>query len=362
MPKVLFLTLHRPDRSPSQRFRFEQYLSFLEENGFEYEFSWLLGPEDDKIFYKPGNFVGKFKILMKSISKRRREIKRSQDYDIIFVQREGFMLGSTYFERKISQKSRLIFDFDDAIWIHSVSKSNKMFGWLKNPNKTKELIKMANLVIAGNDYLASYAKGFNDSVEIIPTTIDTEEYKKVNPEKSDDRICIGWSGSITTIEHFKLVEPLLQRLKDKFGERIYFKVIGDGSYVNEKLGIKGIAWRKDGEVKELCEIDIGLMPLPDDEWAKGKCGLKGLQYMALEIATIMSPVGVNADIIETGVNGVLAVSEDEWFASICDLIENPSKLKSISEMGRKTVLEQYSVDSQKNRYLRMFQDVLKTEA
>src|SRR5690606_2468378 len=120
--------------------------------------------------------------------------------------------------------------------------------------------------------------------------IDTDEYQRVSLPPSES-ICIGWSGSFTTIEHFQYAVPALLKLKKKYGDAIRMKVIGDGKYKHEELGIQGIPWIKKDELKELSEIDIGIMPLPNDEWSKGKCGLKGLQYMALGIATIMSPVG-----------------------------------------------------------------------
>ncbi len=360
MPKILFIAAHRPGRSPSQRFRFEQYMPFLKENGFDYDFSYLLSEKDDKTFYQPGNISNKILFFAKSIYKRLNDVIKANQYDIIFVQREAFMTGSTFFEKRFSKsKAKLIFDFDDAIWHLDISEANKKFEWLKHPGKTAEIISVADLIIAGNQYLAEYAKHHNDRVVIIPTTIDTDEYKPITQNSTNQSVCIGWSGSITTIKHFEMAIPFLKMLKNKYGNRIHIKVIGDGSYINNELNIKGIGWNKADELKELREIDIGIMPLPDDEWAKGKCGLKGLQYMALGIATLMSPVGVNAEIIQDGANGYLASSNDEWFEKISILIENEVQRKKIAEAGRTTVEEHYSVNAQKNNYLRYFNDVIK---
>jgi glycosyltransferase involved in cell wall biosynthesis len=175
--------------------------------------------------------------------------------------------------------------------------------------------------------------------------------------KVDKRICIGWSGSITTIKHFEFALPFLRELKKKYGTGISIKVIGDGTYVNEELGIRGLPWRKDDEIKELSSFDIGIMPLPDDEWAKGKCGLKGLQYMALGIPTIMSPVGVNTEIIQDGENGMLATAVEEWIAKIERLINDPDLRHKMGRKARQTVEEKYSVNAWKDRYLELFKDL-----
>jgi glycosyltransferase involved in cell wall biosynthesis len=358
MKKVLIWVLHRPDRSPSQRFRFEQYLSFLEENGYSFEYSFIIDENDDKIFYSPGNYFGKLKILFKTVLKRWRELRNAKKYDLVFVQRECFMLGSSFFECQMAKKTKLIFDFDDAIWQHAVSDGNKALGFLKDASKTSRLIKCANLVFVGNQYLADYAKQFNSKVKIIPTTVDTVKFSRQGFPKTD-KICIGWSGSFSTIPHFESALSALLEIKAKYGDSVYFKVIGDPNYKNEALDIKGIAWTAEDEVWQLSEIDIGLMPLPDDEWTRGKCGLKGLTYMALGIPTIMSPVGVNTEIISDSENGYLALGHSEWVEKISMLIENEALRREIGTKGKETVLNKFSVASQKGRYLEFFNELCK---
>jgi glycosyltransferase involved in cell wall biosynthesis len=157
-----------------------------------------------------------------------------------------------------------------------------------------------------------------------------------------------------------MAENFLVRLKEKYGDKIYFKLIGDEAYENAQLGLKGMAWNLATEIEDLSEFDIGIMPLPDDEWAKGKCGFKGLQYMAMEIPAVMSPVGVNTDIVEDGENGFLATTDDEWIEKISLLIDSEELRRKYGAEGRRTVVEKYSVESQKERYLEFFNELIKS--
>lgn len=354
--KILFVSPHAWDRVPAQRFRFEQYFEFLKANGVECTYSGLLKENDYKYFHGRGHYFRKLGIVIKGFLKRRKELRNIGNYDIVFVQREAFMLGTAYFEKKYAKRSRIIFDYDDAIWLEQVSGYNRIFRFLKNPGKTSKIIRMSKMVFAGNRYLADYAAQFNSHVFIVPTTIDTNTYKpayRIDKEK----ICIGWSGSFSTIQHFNTCREALKIIKEKYGSSVYFKVIGDGKYVNGELDIKGQDWKKDSEVKDLQEMDIGIMPLPDDEWSKGKCGLKGLQYMALAIPTIMSPVGVNETIIRDGENGFLASSTGDWVEKLSLLIDSAQLRKEIGEKGRITVEQFYSVEANKQLYLDYFMKV-----
>jgi len=356
MKKVLFVCLHRPGRSPSQRFRFEQYIDHLNKNGYQCNFSWLLNAADDKRFYSKGNFFYKGLIVLKSILKRSKELFSTSQYDIVFVQRESFMLGTSFFEKQFAKKTKLVFDFDDSIWMQNVSAANKKFSFLKNADKTRDIITRASIVFAGNKYLADFAKQFNSNVVIVPTTIDTELYKPVS-KVSKEKICIGWSGSITTIEHMETKMQALKAIKKIYGDKVYFKIIGDGSYFSEDLKTKGLPWKKESEIEDMLEFDIGIMPLPDTEWAKGKCGLKGLQYMALGIPTIMSPVGVNSEIITDSINGFLAGSDEEWVEKLSLLIDSFELRQKLGNAGCKTVEEKFSVHGNRDLYLRLFDQV-----
>ena len=355
MKKVLFICLHRPDRSPGQRFRFEQYLSYLNQNGYDCKLSFLLNEKEDKAFYSKGKFIQKVFIYFKTLMKRTGDWLDMNKYDIIFIFRDALMTGSTFFEKRFARsKAKIIFDFDDAIWIQGVSEANKKLSFLKNAEKTATIIKLSDMVFAGNQYLADYASRFNKNIVIVPTTIDTAIYEPLENGTGQQPVCIGWSGSFSTIQHFALAIPALKRIKEKFDNRVTFKIIGDAAYYCQELETRGIAWKAATELKDLSEIDIGVMPLPDDEWAKGKCGLKGLQYMALGIPTLMSPVGVNSEIIQNGVNGYLPSTEDEWVDTLSGLVESKECRIKIGNAGRQTVVDRYSVEAWKGKYLEYF--------
>lgn len=345
--------MHYPDRAPNQRFRIEQYVDFLRENGVTLEFSYLLEPNDDKIFYAPGNFFKKLSIVLRSWKKRKQDVRRATNFDAVLIIRESIFIGPAIFEKRLKKRGvKIIYDFDDAIWKLDVSKSNRWFGFLKFPAKTASIIRLADVVMAGNQYLADFASRYNKNVHIVPTTVDTDQFSPAE-NHTQGPVVIGWSGSLTTIKHFDLALPVLRKIREKYRQGVRFKVIGHHAFRNEELDITGIAWTKTSEVPELREIHIGIMPLPDDEWAKGKCGLKGLVYMSLGIPTVMSPVGVNSEIIRHGQNGFLPKTEEEWLEVLSQLIENPALRQSIGVAGRKTAVERYSVLSQREHYLKI---------
>ncbi|MGE4287464.1 MAG: glycosyltransferase family 4 protein [Salinivirgaceae bacterium] len=345
--KLLYIAPHRPGRSPGQRFRFEQFMAHLREQGFDITYSFLLNSIDDKIFYQKGNYLVKLFIGLKGLLIRTRDWLRAGRFDIILVYREAHFIGTTFFEKRFARsRAKLVFDFDDAIWLNDTSEANSNLSWLKKPEKTGEIIQLSDLVIAGNKYLADYARIFTNDVIIIPTSIDTN-YHKPQPLAKNNPVCIGWTGSSTTIKHFQDALPWLSRLKEKYGNNITFKVIVDAKMSWPELGIISTQWNKRTEIQELNTIDIGIMPLPDDPWSRGKCAFKGLQYMALEKPAVMSPVGVNNDLIIDNENGFLAADENEWISKISALIESEGLRIRIGKAGRKTVVDSYSVEVQK---------------
>ena len=242
MPKVLFIAAHRPDRSPSQRYRFEQFAPYWKEQGFEVEYAWLIDEDDDKHLYAPGRLAAKARIFLKSLKRRQAHVRMAKDFDIVVLQREAFMTGSTRFERAFAATGvPLIYDFDDAIWQMDVSEANRRLRWLKDPAKTAKIIGLADHVIAGNAFLADHASKFNASVEVIPTVVDTERYLPVELPSSGP-VVIGWTGSHTSMAHLYQVLPVLRAIHLQWGDGVRFRIISDRTLEVEGLDIENVRW------------------------------------------------------------------------------------------------------------------------
>lgn len=356
--KLLCIVQHRYDRSPGQRFRIEQFLPYMKENNWEITYSNILSEKDDQQFYSSGKYFAKFCIMMKSAFHRFKDIRQANKYDAIFVYREAFMLGTTYFEKRLSKKNPpLIYDFDDSIWLNDTSAGNQNLSWLKKPQKTAKICSYADLVTVGNKYLSDYASDYNQNVKVIPTVINTD-YHVSAKISVDNQICIGWTGTETTLKHFEIAIPVLKKIYDKYGDKVKFRVIVNFPYTCNEIPLEVIPWSREDEIEQLSQIDIGIMPLPDDQWSRGKCGFKGLQYMSLEIPTIMSPVGVNTGIINDGENGFLAVNEAEWEDKISQLIESKELRHKFGLAGRQTIIEKYSKNVNQKLFLSVVEELI----
>lgn len=358
MKKVLAIVPALYDTSPGQRFRLEQWESPLKERGVEITYSPFETDELRQILYQSGNALRKIQAVTRNMKRRRNELNSLEKFDLVYVFREAALLGPAWFERKIARSGvPMIFDFDDAVFVAYKSPSNGYLSYLKFPNKTGEICKLSAHIMAGNQYLADYAKQFNENITIVPTTINTEKYQVVEKEETSEIVTIGWSGSFSTVQHLDTIREVLQELaKD---EKYRLRVIGTPNYEIGDVETEAMKWKSETEIEDLSEIDIGVMPLPDDQWSKGKCGLKALQYMALGIPTICSPVGVNSTIIRDGENGFIADGKDEWIEKLKQLLHSYELRKKLGLAGRKTVEESYSTESQAPKVFEIFESVIK---
>jgi glycosyltransferase involved in cell wall biosynthesis len=311
---------------PSSRYRAFQFADSLRAAGIDFHISQLF---DDRYFdilrmSEPLSSLQKIPYALTRFHARKL-VARKDDSDLCVIEQQLF----PYFPFVIEQKylpNKFLFEFDDAIY-------------LTHPKKLPKIIQRARGVIAGNPTLADYAQQFNENVHIVPTVLDTNHFRP-RPKKSRDHVILGWSGLEYNFPYIQLLSPVLEKLVRKFPVEI---VILSGSPPHGlTFPFRFEKWDPEREVEQLNEFDIGLMPLRMDEWSKGKCGFKLLQYMSLEIPSVATSIGVNREIVQQGVNGFLAEDLRDWESFLCSLISDKNLCQSAGKAGRSKVLEKYS--------------------
>jgi glycosyltransferase involved in cell wall biosynthesis len=356
--RVLALMPALYDTSPGQRYRLEQWEPLLRERGVDITFASFEDEDLHALLYKRGMMGKKLRLVTRGLGRRLSLVRKAKQYDLVYILREAALLGPPIFERLIAQSGvPVVFDFDDAIFVSYRSPSNGYLSYLKFAGKTKTICRISSHVMVGNPYLAEYARQVNDRVTVIPTTIDTEKYRVPERREKTGPPVIGWTGSYSTVQHLDTMRGALKKLAER--ESFRLRVIGTPSYECPPVDVQAMPWRAETELEDLSEIDIGMMPLPDDRWSKGKCGLKALQFMALGIPTICSPVGVNTDIIQDDQNGFIAGTEDEWVEKLSRLLRSAELRRRLGDAGRATVEEQYSAITQTPRVYEIFKSVLR---
>lgn len=352
--RIVFLVPYPSGKAPSQRFRFEQYYSFLEEAGFTYEVAPFLDDHTWSILYKPGHFFGKAWGIIKGFFRRLLLLFRVSGFDFVFIHREAAPIGPPFFEWMISQVlgKRVIYDFDDAIWIADTSDNNKIASRLKWHDKVSSICKWAYKVSCGNTYLQEYAKQYNRNAFVVPTTIDTENLHNQVKAHEPGKPVIGWTGTHSTMRYLDLVVPAISQLEKKYD--FTFQVISNKAPDLPLQSVTFKPWNKETEIQDLLDFNIGVMPLEDDAWSKGKCAFKALQYMALGIPALVSPVGVNSEVVDHGRNGFICTTTEEWYQAIeLLLLDNQDRIDKGRE-ARQKIVQHYSVLATKEKFLALF--------
>lgn len=354
MEKIIFLVPYPLGSAPSQRFRFEQYLSSLEKD-FAIEVHSFIDEETWKKLYAPGLWGFKGKKMLQSFWKRLMLLPKLAKADHIFIHREATQIGPPIIEWILAKvlRKKYIYDFDDAIWIPNFSETNARFQRLKAYWKVRFIIRWAGQVTAGNRFLATYASKFNKHVVILPTTIDTVNHHSILSKTDQKPIRIGWTGTHTTLHYLNDLLPTLKKLNKK--HKFLFRLISNQKPDWDLPNLEFVQWNKETEIEDLSQIQIGVMPLKEDRWSAAKCGFKGLQYMACAIPTVLSPIGANLTLVKEGESGYFARTEEDWYRILDELLSDEDKRKQIALNGRQRIIEAYSVLSQEQTYRQLFQ-------
>ena len=326
--KILFL-VQDLDVAAS-RYRVLQYLPYLKEHGVQ----------ATVLPFQKG-FFKKLK-LFKSVN----------EYDILFIQRKRFPILWLKYIRKNAR--RIVYDFDDSVMYRNSKAANpesntrvKMF---------KNMVNASDYVIAGNEYLQKNTTPFTHNVTIIPSPIDMSLYPLKKYSEKNDNITLGWIGATGSIHYLEKMKPVFEALGKKY-EDLRLKIICNVFFDCDNITVEKKLWSEQEEVADIQSFDIGLMPLMDDPWSHGKCGLKILQCLATGVPVVCSPAGVNKEIVKNGVHGFWANTREEWIEKLEILINDPDRRERMGMEGRKRVIEHYSLEANAPRMLKIFQQL-----
>lgn len=340
---IHFLVPHPKDEAPGQRLKFEQYYERFERDGHVVTHDAFYSPALYRRLAQPG-VPGKLLGLMAACLKRLSCLWTAWRSDVVYLFLEAVPAGPPILEWIIMRVLRrpLVYDIDDLIYLKKPGSRDPFPTLFNRKKKVEYLMANARHVIVCTPHLEKEARRLNDHVTRISSTIQTATYTpKVTYHVP--RVTLGWSGSFSTAPYLHLLDRVLGELQRRY--RVAIRVIGDASFTIPGLEVDALPWRLESEVQDLLCIDIGLYPLPREEWVLGKSGLKALQYMGLGIPTVMAPIGANLEIVEHGRNGFFADSEEEWLTVLSSLIQDAVLRERIGKAGRVTVETRYSVEA-----------------
>ena len=339
-PNVLFLTKYARNGA-SSRYRTFQYLPWLERAGIRCHVMPLFDEAYLTHRYQSGR--GQPQDLLRALGRRLRALASARQFDLVVIEYELLPYFPALPERWLNWLSvPYVVDYDDALFHQYDQHKN---GWVRRllGQKIARVMRGAKLVTVGNAYLAAYARSAGAArVELVPTVIDLERYPPLlAPRRPDRPFTIGWIGSPSTAAYLQAIASALARVCEGGKGRV--QLIGSGPIDLPGVPVEAVPWDDTTEVDMLHQFDVGIMPLPDERWAHGKCGFKLIQYMACGLPVVASPVGVNAEIVESGVNGFLASTEDEWVDALESLLGDAELRQRMGRAGREKVEQRYAL-------------------
>jgi len=307
--------------TPSSKFRLLVYIPFLEQMG------WAINIVDS------GGEWKKLRILLKA-----------PEYNLIFIQKK--LYSSLFLQLLKWRNPNIIYDLDDALFARGTIK--KPFRLLKSgtyftKKRLQMVLKKAVHVIVGNSFLANYARSFARKVSIIPTPVRLSDYPSKSKE-DNGRVIIGWIGTGSNVPYLDLIAEVMKIISVRYPQ-VEWRVLSDWTFELEGVPIRNIPWDSSTWIEELSRFDIGLMPLTDSDWSRGKCSFKVLQYMAVGIPSVASSVGMNTEVIEDGVTGFLVANDHEWVNRLALLIEDSRLRRSMGDKARASVAEKYTLET-----------------
>jgi glycosyltransferase involved in cell wall biosynthesis len=342
--KVLFLTRY-PVEGASSRYRVYQYLPALRDLGVDARVSSFMSSAMYGAVFSASSSLKKGVYTIWAAIRRAAVVLTARLYDVVVMQRELLPFGPPMLEKFLHwQGVATIFDYDDALFIHKDSKHNPLASRMRRPDKTRQIFSLADAVAAGNQYLADCASPYCENSFCVEVAEDTERIP-LRDFAASDRVVIGWLGSPTTEKYLELIRPALE---DLFNDRSNLEmcVIGGGDFRLQNTEVVHVPWRMETEVENMLRFDVGLMPLPLEEWSKGKSGGKARTYMAAGVVPVCTAIGYNLELVENGKTGYLVETLEDWARALRELVDSAQLRERVGRAAREAVVERFSIEGQ----------------
>lgn len=358
---VLFLTRY-PVEGASSRYRVFQYLPHLQNLDIHAEVQSLMDSRMYHLSTQPGRTWAKIMGTVRAVLRRLWALRRWHSYDVIYLQRELLPFGPPVVERWLKRRGAvLLFDYDDALFIHKPSRYTPLASFFRAPGKIRELFTLVDCTVAGNDWLRDAAIAEGGRAITLEVAEDTNRIPMHAPHTNDSPVTIGWLGSPSTAKYLNLLQPVLRRIAEQHPD-LRWEVMGAGEFQMEGVPWKRNEWSLEAELQALARFDIGLMPLPSEDWAKGKSGGKARTYMAAGIVPVCSAIGYNLELLKDAQTGFLCSSDQEWEKALTILIADPGLRQRIAENARAEVQTRFDPARQATRMRDLFDKVLEARA
>lgn len=315
------------------------------------------------VVYKQGNYAAKFFGVLRGYGRRLGDLFRIHRYDLVYVFMWVTPFGTSLFERMVrSRAKRLIFDVEDNVLVDSKLPAklnpNYFVQLFKGPGKARFLIRTADHVITSSPFLNDFCCAINESKRCtyISSSVDTDRFVPATPYTNDDPVVIGWTGTFSSKIYLDMLRDVLLQLTQRVPYKL--KIIGNFDYDLAGVDIEVVRWTKEREVADLQTFDIGLYPLPIDDWVLGKSGLKAIQYMAFGLPAVATDVGTTPLLITHRVNGMLVKTDEDWLEALEELILNPDLRRRLGEAARSSAVSNYSTKAIAGQYRRVLDNVM----
>jgi len=351
---ILLLVPAPNNISPSQRFRFEHYITLDNQQGLKFTEKSFYNSVSWGLLHKNNHLVQKAFGIFKGFVKRFFTLFTLFKYDFVFIHREVAPIGPPVFEWLIAKvfRKKIVYDFDDAIWISVASEANPGVAKLKCTWKVKNICSYSHIVSVGNDFLGDYARQYCKDVRIIPTVVNTATRHNRLKKQDEKPLTIGWTGTFTTLSYLEKIKNPLIRLREKY--TFDFLVIANKDPQLTGLDYTYKHWDVNSEIDDLLKMNIGLMPLSHSETELGKCAFKAIQYMSLGIPSVVSPVGANCVVVENNITGFWADTDEEWYAHLEQLLNDELLRQEMGARSRARIVQKYSVEATAEMFFNLF--------